>query len=80
MSRAPITAKGAKIYMIDTVLNPANALPANATTTTSPTETTATTTAETPTTTATPATTPETPATTPETPTASDTATATPAA
>jgi uncharacterized surface protein with fasciclin (FAS1) repeats len=78
-----ITAKGAKIYMIDTVLNPANALPANATTTTSPTETTATTTAETPTTTATPATTPDTPATTataPETPTASDTATATPAA
>ena len=34
-----ITAKGAKIYMIDTVLNPDNALPAGATTTTSPTET-----------------------------------------
>lgn len=34
-----ITAQSAKIYMIDTVLNPADALPSNATTTTSPTET-----------------------------------------
>lgn len=35
-----ITAKNSKIYIIDTVLSPAGALPANATTTTSPTETT----------------------------------------
>lgn len=42
-----ITAKSAKIYMIDTVLDPAKALPANATTTTSPTSTSATTSAET---------------------------------
>lgn len=39
-----ITARGAKIYMIDTVLNPADALPGDATTTTSPTETTSETT------------------------------------
>lgn len=38
-----ITAKNAKIYMIDTVLSPNGALPANATTTTSSTETTETT-------------------------------------
>ncbi len=37
---AGITADNAKIYMIDTVLSPDNALPATATTTTSPTETT----------------------------------------
>ncbi|MBI3217274.1 MAG: fasciclin domain-containing protein [Mycobacterium sp.] len=37
-----IQAVGAKIYMIDTVLNPGDALPANATTTTSPTETSST--------------------------------------
>ena len=42
-----ITAKNAKIYMIDTVLDPAKALPANATTTTSPTSTSETTTSET---------------------------------
>jgi uncharacterized surface protein with fasciclin (FAS1) repeats len=36
-----ITAGNARIYMIDTVLDPAAALPANATTTTSPTETAA---------------------------------------
>ena len=41
-----ITAKNAKIYMIDTVLDPAKALPANATTTTSPTSTSETTSAE----------------------------------
>ncbi|AQA04021.1 fasciclin [Mycobacterium sp. MS1601] len=34
-----ITAQSAKIYMIDTVLNPAESLPGTATTTTSPTET-----------------------------------------
>jgi uncharacterized surface protein with fasciclin (FAS1) repeats len=37
-----ITAKNSKIYMIDTVLDPANALPGTATTTTSPTSTTET--------------------------------------
>ncbi len=39
-----ITAQNAKIYMIDTVLSPAGALPGTATTTTSPTSTTETTT------------------------------------
>lgn len=39
-----ITAQSAKIYMIDTVLNPAEALPGTATTTTSPTSTSETTT------------------------------------
>lgn len=38
-----LTSLNAKIYMIDTVLDPADALPANATTTTSPTSTTETT-------------------------------------
>ncbi len=42
-----ITAKNAKIYMIDTVLSPENALPGTATTTTSPTSTTETTTSTT---------------------------------
>jgi len=54
-----ITASNAKIYMIDTVLDPAASLPASATTTTSATSTTETTTAtsttEAPATTATPA-------------------------
>lgn len=39
-----ITAQSAKIYMIDTVLNPSGALPGTATTTTSPTSTSETTT------------------------------------
>jgi len=42
-----ISAKNSKIYMIDTVLSPDNALAADATTTTSPTSTTETTTSET---------------------------------
>lgn len=48
-----ITAQNAKIYMIDTVLSPAGALPGTATTTTSPTSTTeaTTTTSEAPATT-----------------------------
>ena len=37
---AGVTAQNAKIYLIDTVLSPDNALPGTATTTTSPTETT----------------------------------------
>jgi uncharacterized surface protein with fasciclin (FAS1) repeats len=65
-----ITSKSAKIYLIDTVLDPANALPANATTTTSPT-----TTPETP---ATETSTTETVATTPPVPTESLPAEATP--
>lgn len=44
-----ITAQSAKIYMIDTVLNPNEALPGTATTTTSPTSTSETTTTTTPT-------------------------------
>jgi uncharacterized surface protein with fasciclin (FAS1) repeats len=44
-----ITAQSAKIYLIDTVLDPANALPSNATTTTSPTTTSETTTPTSPT-------------------------------
>ena len=60
-----ISAENAKIYMIDTVLNPNNALAADATTTTSPTTTSETATSETATTTSeAPATTSAAPATT----------------
>ena len=65
-----ISAQNAKLYMIDTVLNPNNALAADATTTTSPTTTTETSTTETSTsetattTSAAPATTSAAPATT----------------
>jgi uncharacterized surface protein with fasciclin (FAS1) repeats len=80
-----ISAQNAKLYMIDTVLNPNNALAADATTTTSPTTTTETTTSETTTsetatTSEAPATTTPAPATTSAAPTTTSAAPAAPAA
>lgn len=73
-----ITAKGAKLYMIDTVLSPNDALSADATTTTSPTSTSETTSAEAPT--SQPSTSTEAPASQPSTSAAPATTTAAPAA